>query len=136
MALYRSIYLSFWKDTKVMDEFTAEDKYFFLYILTNIHTNLCGCYEISIKQMSIEMGYSIEQIKNILDKFISTYKMVDYDFDRKEILVINWHKYNWTSSPKIRPALQKEISEVKNDRFRNYLKELLGEDSDPSKKKI
>ena len=136
MALYRSIYLSFWKDTKVMDEFTAEDKYFFLYILTNIHTNLCGCYEISIKQMSIEMGYSIEQIKNILDKFISTYKMVEYDFDRKEILVINWYKYNWTSSPKIKPALQKEISEVKNDRFRNYLKELLGEDSDPSKKKI
>ncbi|MFR8334921.1 MAG: hypothetical protein ACLU9S_23255 [Oscillospiraceae bacterium] len=28
----------------------------YLYCMTNPHTNLCGCYEVSIKQMANETG--------------------------------------------------------------------------------
>ena len=55
MAIYRNISMSFWSDTKVVDNFSPEDKFFMLYCLTNTYTNLCGCYEISIKQMSSEI---------------------------------------------------------------------------------
>ena len=52
MAIYRSIYLSFWDDPKIADSFTPEDKLFMLYCLTNSHTNIIGCYEISVRQMA------------------------------------------------------------------------------------
>lgn len=42
MATYRQIYISFWSDTKVCDDFSPEDKYFYIYLLTNPHTNICG----------------------------------------------------------------------------------------------
>ena len=58
MAIYRTVSMSFWTDNKVTDDFTPEDRYFYLYLFTNPHTNLCGCYEISIKQIANEMGYS------------------------------------------------------------------------------
>ena len=54
MAIYRSIQMSFWTDSKVVDEFTPEDRYFYLYLFTNPHTNLAGCYELSLKQASVE----------------------------------------------------------------------------------
>ena len=66
MASYRSVYTTFWTDTKVSDDFTPEDKYFMLYCLTNNYTNLCGCYEISIKQIAIDTGYNEETIKKLV----------------------------------------------------------------------
>ena len=32
MATFRSIHLTFWTDSKVDDDFTPEDKYFYLYL--------------------------------------------------------------------------------------------------------
>ena len=40
MAIYRNVQLSFWTDNKVEDDFTPEDKYFYLYLLTNPQTGL------------------------------------------------------------------------------------------------
>ena len=62
MAQYRLVQLSFWTDSKVIDDFTPEDRYFYLYLMTSPHTNLSGCYEISLKQMSDETGYSKETV--------------------------------------------------------------------------
>ena len=67
MATFRSIHLTFWTDSKVDDDFTPEDKYFYLYLLTNPHTNLCGCYEISTKQMIRETGYNEDTVKALLN---------------------------------------------------------------------
>lgn len=58
MANYRNISMDFWQDSKVVDDFTPEDRYMYLYCMTNPHTNLCGCYEISVKQMANETGYT------------------------------------------------------------------------------
>ena len=52
MAKGRLISTNFWMDGKVEDDFTPEDKYAYLWCLTNPHTNLCGCYEVSIKPVS------------------------------------------------------------------------------------
>ena len=66
MAIYRNVQLSFWTDNKILDDFTPEDKYFYLYLLTNPHTNICGCYEISYKSMSDDTGYNKETIIDYL----------------------------------------------------------------------
>lgn len=125
MALSRNIQLSFWTDAKVIDDFTPEDRYFFLYLMTNPHTNLCGCYEISKKQMSDETGYTKETIEKLIKRMAEVHQVVRYSDTSKEMLIINWHKYNWTESSKLRIALEREIEMVKDAEFKRYLSELL-----------
>ena len=64
MAIFRNVNMSFWTDTKVVDDYTPEDKYFMLYALTNNYTNIIGCYEISVKQMSNDLGHKEDVVKN------------------------------------------------------------------------
>lgn len=125
MALSRNIQLSFWTDAKVIDDFTPEDRYFFLYLMTNPHTNLCGCYEISKKQMSDETGYTKETIEKLIKRMAEVHQVIRYSDTSKEMLIINWHKYNWTESAKLRIALEREIEMVKDAEFKRYLSELL-----------
>jgi hypothetical protein len=125
MALSRNIQLSFWTDAKVIDDFTPEDRYFFLYLMTNPHTNLCGCYEISKKQMSDETGYTKEVIEKLINRMANIHQVVKYSNDTKEMIILNWSKYNWTESSKLRIALEREIEMVKDAEFKRYLSELL-----------
>lgn len=124
MAIYRNIQMTFWTDPKIIDEFTPEDKYFYLYLFTNPHTNLCGCYEISKRHAVLETGYSKETIDKLLDRFEKKHKVICYCADTKEVLLINWSHYNWTSSDKFRKPLAKEIERVKNTDFRRFLTDL------------
>ena len=125
MALYRTIHVSFWNDTKVSDNFTPEDKYFMLYLLTNPYTNLIGCYEISIKQISRDIGYSVDGVESLIKRFVSLHGIIDYDFTNKELLVRNWHKYNWTKSPKLEKPLLSGLESIKTDRFRLEVAKIL-----------
>ena len=121
MASYRSVYTTFWTDTKVSDDFTPEDKYFMLYCLTNNYTNLCGCYEISIKQMAIDTGYNEETIKKLLKRFNSIHKIIFYNEGNKELLIKNWYKYNWTKSNKLDKPLLNEIQKIKTIEFKKIV---------------
>ena len=121
MASYRNIQLAFWTDSKVADDFTPEDKYFYLYLLTNPHTNTCGCYELSIRQMSNETGYSQDTIERLIERFALVHNIIRYSKDNKEILVINWHKYNWTTSEKLRVSILNNINSIKTKSYKDYL---------------
>lgn len=60
MAIFRQVYIDFWTDSKVSDNFTPEDRYFMLFLLTNPSTNMIGCYEIRIvnlMRVSLKWGY-------------------------------------------------------------------------------
>ena len=106
------------------DDFTPEDRYFYLYLLTNPHTNLCGCYEISIKQMANEMGYDAKKVGKLIERFSFTHNLIRYSQSGRELLIFHWSKYNWTSSEKFRKPLLQEIQNVKTDDFREYLLKL------------
>lgn len=121
MAIYRKISMSFWEDPKIVDDFTPEDRYFYLYLFTNPHTNLSGCYEISFTQMANETGYNKDSIERLVRRFVDIHKIIQYSPSTKEILLLNWHKYNWTSSEKFRKPLMEEIRNIKNTEFKNYL---------------
>ena len=125
MALYRTVSVGFWSDSKVMDEFTPEDRYFYLYLFTNPHTNLCGCFEISFSQMVLELGYEKSSIENLLRRFETVHNVLRYSEETKEILLLNWHKYNWTSSAKYRKRLIDEAEMIKDPDFQLYITELI-----------
>lgn len=125
MAIYRTIQMSFWTDAKVVDNFTPEDKYFYLYLMTNPHTNLAGCYEVSMKQVSDETGYTKETVERLIERMEETHKVIRYSKQTKEILILNWSKYNWTTSNDFLRSLCKSISAIKDADFRAYLEEVV-----------
>ena len=88
MAIYRNVQLSFWTDNKVEDDFTPEDKYFYLYLLTNPQTNICGCYEVSYSQMTNQTGYNKDTINRLLDRFEKVHNIIRYCKETKEILIL------------------------------------------------
>lgn len=121
MAIYRTINLSFWTDSKVDDDFTPEDKYFYLYLLTNPQTNICGCYEVSIKQMANQTGYNRDTVERLIKRFEDVHHVIGYSKSTKEILVFNWHRYNWNKSPKMITAIESVAKYIKCKRFRDYI---------------
>lgn len=127
VAIFRTIQMSFWTDTKVLDDFTPEDKYFYLYLMTNPHTNLIGCYEISLKQMSDETGYTKETIEKLLDRFINVHQVIKFSKSNKEILLLNWNKHNWTKSEKLDKPLISQFESVKTAEFKRFLADLLNQ---------
>ena len=121
MAKGRLISTNFWMDGKVEDDFTPEDKYGYLWCLTNPHTNLCGCYEVSIKQIAHEMGYNTDTVERLLKRLDGAHNVIRYNAPTKELLVLNWYRYNWSGSEKLDKPLLTEIRAVKCDDFREYL---------------
>lgn len=121
MASYRNISMDFWTDSKVVDDFTPEDRYIYLYCMTNPHTNLCGCYEVSIKQIANETGYNNDSVERLLKRLDSAHNVIRYSAQTKELLILNWCRYNWSTSEKLNKPLLSEIRKVKNDSFREYL---------------
>lgn len=124
MEIYRTIRTSFWTDRKVEEEFTSEDKYFYLYLFTNPHTNLLGCYEIGIRQMSKDTGYDEATIIKLLDRFENQHKVIKYNKTNSEMLILNWHKYNWTKSPKCKSGVLKQLQDVKTNEFKDMINTL------------
>lgn len=121
MGVYRTICVSFWTDPKVVD-FSAEDRYIMLYLLTNPHANITGCFEINFRQMAFETGHSTESIVCIIKRLAETHKIIRYCQETSEILILNWYKYNWSGgSPNVIKAVINAAESIKNDSFRDYV---------------
>lgn len=131
MGTYRSVSVSFWTDTKVYDEFTWSERYLYLYFLTNAHTNICGCYEISKKQIVQETGMQREIILEALDRLEHTHQVVRYCEKTKELLILNWSRYNWSNSDKLKSAVLGVAQHIKWPPFKDYVLNL----ANPQRKK-
>ena len=123
MAIYRNISLTFWEDVKVVDDFTPEDRYFYLYLLTNPHTNLLGCYQLSFRQMVNETGYNRDSIEKLIKRMEENHNVIQFDKETSEIHIKKWHKYNWTKSDKLLKSVEKLIPTIKSDFLRQQLQE-------------
>lgn len=126
MASTRYVTTSFWEDAKVQDNATPEDRYFMLYLLTNPHTNQLGCYEITQRTISYETGYTRETVDRLLSRMHRILNFIDYDKETNEILITNWHKYNWTTSEKVKNHLLKDIPRIKSKRLLEKIKKNIG----------
>jgi len=113
MAVYRNVHISFWQDPFVL-KLTPEEKYFYLYLMTNSKTKQCGIYEIPKSIMNFETGYNLETVDKLLKKFIK-YKKIIYDEATNEMMLVNWLKYNYSKSPKVVTCINKEIKNVKSN---------------------
>lgn len=114
MGIKRIVDTAFWTDSKV-DEFSPEDKYFLLYLLTCPFTKQLGIYEISIKQVAFHLGYSIDAVKALIERFENTYNMIIFSPETNEIAVKNYLRHSIVKGgAPVRDCLIKEIKQVKN----------------------
>ena len=120
MAVYRQVQTTFWQDDFVLT-LTPEEKYFYLYLLTNSKTKQCGIYELPKPVMILETGYNHETIDKLLQKFIK-YEKIIYNDKTKEVCLVNWLKYNPVNSPNVKKCVEKELREVKDETLikKNY----------------
>lgn len=122
MGIKRVVDTDFWTDDKVMELFTPEDKLFFLYLLTNPHCTPLGVYKIIPKQIAFEMGYSIESVKSLIDRFQSKYHIIRYSADTREIAIKNYMRYGIVSGGKpIKDRLTADIKSVKDKSLLRFI---------------
>ena len=113
MAVYRQIHTSFWQDDFILS-LTPEQKYFYLYLMTNSKTTQCGIYPFSKKVAVFETGYNMDTIEKLLTIFISDNR-ITYDESTDEILINNWLKYNPIKGPKMQKCVASEFKQIKSE---------------------
>lgn len=119
MATFRKIHTQFWSDP-FMQELTPEQKYFYLFLLTNDKTKQCGIYEITKRQICYDTGYNIDTVSKLLEYFITGDK-IRYNSSTNEIAIKNWKKYNDSASPKVQSCINQELKSVKDKTLIEYL---------------
>lgn len=111
----RIIDTEFWLDDKVVERFTPEDRYFFLYLMTNPHTTQLGIYPLNTRVMAFETGYSLETIENLLARFEITHQVICRSKQTNEIAILNYLKHSIVKGGvPVEELLKKEISSVKD----------------------
>lgn len=122
MAKFRVVTMDFWTDDKVVERFSPEDKYFMLYLLTNPHSTQLGIYSVSRVVMAFELGYSVEAISAIINRFQNDYKLIKYSPETNEIAIKNYLRHSIIKGGKpIADLLNKEINAVKNTELIDYV---------------
>jgi hypothetical protein len=119
MAAFRKISVSYWSDSFV-GELTPEQKYFYLYLMTNDKTTQCGIYETSIRKICFDTGYNSETVQKLIDFFQEKNK-IRWSKSTNEIALLNWVKFNDSNSPKVIACVEKELKQVKNRVLIEYL---------------
>ena len=118
----RMVDTELWNDEEIIETFTAEDKYFWLYLLTNPHNDICGVLKNSPALIARDMGYHKDCIVNLIYRFEHIHKLIYVDKETKEILILNWYKHNWTKSPKIITLVENQLKKTKSERIKEFLR--------------
>lgn len=114
-SVKRPVDTSFWEDDKIIDQFTPEDRYFMLYLLTNPHTTQVGIYHLPYKFAAFELGYSLEATKSLIDRFENKYHVIAYSKDHQEIAILNALKHNIVKGGKpVEDCIRSELRQVKD----------------------
>lgn len=107
MAKQRMIQTKFWSDTFIQS-LSIEEKLFYLYLLTNEHTDICGVYEISKTTMSFESGLSMDRLSKTMDRLSKTGRILYLD---GWIYIKNWEKHQ-LNNPKVIQGIKIGLSKV------------------------
>ena len=121
MGVKRIVDTTFWTDGKV-DEFTPEDKYFMLYLLTNPYSKQLGIYEISVKQAAFQLGYSVDAVKTLIDRFESKYKIIAFSPSTNEIAILNFLRHSVVKGGKpVEDCIKQDMTRVKNKKLIEFV---------------
>lgn len=81
-----------WGDSK-LEELSDSDKLFWIYLLSNDSTNLCGYYILPSRSVLADLGKTKEQKEKHL-AVLSDLGLIEYDTKSQALLIKNYLKYN------------------------------------------
>lgn len=116
MAIYRQIHIDFWQD-ELVAEFSPEEKYFYIYLMTNNKTTQCGVYRVNLRLMAFDLGWDKTSVEKLLERFVEKGR-VKFNPEHNELFMVNWLKYNSARSPKVASLIDKQIQEIKTDTYK------------------
>lgn len=117
MAKQRYINTKFWSDSFIV-ELNPLERYLFIYLLTNEHTNISGVYELPIRTMAFETGLDVEMLPKMIDKFVGRVHYID-----GWLCLKNFTKHQSTTSKKVQEGIEicfKEIPSYIVDKLIGY----------------
>src|SRR5699024_8930708 len=114
----RIVETSFWTDMQVIDQYSVEDKFFYLYLLTNEKSTQIGIYPLPKKVMSFETGFTTDVIQVLIERFSKNYDKILYSEKTQEITLLESLQFSILSGGKpVKDLLEREISNVKDSRL-------------------
>ncbi|MED3651999.1 DNA replication protein DnaD [Heyndrickxia sporothermodurans] len=126
MAKYRMVGTDFWKNPIVIEEMIPEEKYFHLYLLTNPHTTQIGIYRITKKQMAFDLGYSIESVQSLMERFEKHHQLIRYNPETRELAIKNRGRENIQKVGKpVIDCIVSELKEVEDHSLIQYVSEFI-----------
>ena len=103
---------NFWIEPLVQ-EMKTEEKYFYLYLLTNPNSNHIGIYRITKKEMVLYTSYSLEKVESLIERFTTKYELIRYNEETNELAVKNWGKINLKKGGKpVMDCIESELQDV------------------------
>lgn len=124
MAKFRKICTDFWINPMMSEEMSPEDKYFYLYLLTNQNTTQIGIYKITKKQMAFDMGYSLDSVEALMKRFIHHHKLIRYNPEKRELAIKSWADFNLNRAGKpMLDCIESEIQHVQDISLISYVAE-------------
>ena len=112
MSMFKNVHIRFWQNDFVLG-LTAEERYFYIYLITNSMTNQCGIYKLNRRLAELETGYSCDKIESFLKKFEEYGKVIISEITA-EIMLVNWFKHNFKSNKKTLVSINKELKDIKD----------------------
>ena len=112
MTIFKQVHMKFWQNDFVLG-LTAEERYFYIYLITNSMTNQCGIFKFNRRLAELETGYSADKIEKYLETFQVHGKVVISE-TTTEIILVNWFKHNFKNNKKSILLINKELKEVKD----------------------
>lgn len=112
MEVFTKVERGYWQDEFIL-ELTPEQKFFYLYLMTNNKVNTLGAYVFPLTMSTVELGYNKETVLKLLDNFAQVGKII-WDETTKEVFLLNWPKRNWNKKTATLRALKKDFGALKS----------------------
>ncbi len=123
MEVFTKVERGYWQDEFIL-ELTPEQKFFYLYLMTNNKVNTLGAYVFPMTMSTLELGYNRETVKKLLDHFVEAGKIM-YDETTNEVFLLNWPKRNWNKKTATLRALKKDFNALKSPVLREKISAML-----------
>lgn len=122
MADYRTVKTKFWSDGFI-SALHPLDRYFFLYLLTNEHTDISGVYELPMRVAAFESGLKVPDIERILGRLAGKIAYID-----GWVAIKNFQKNQALDNPKIKKGIENSLKQVP-EAIREAIKKAFASDS-------
>lgn len=106
MAKNRYVNTKFWSDGFIV-ELDPLERYLFLYLLTNEHTNIAGVYELPLRVMAFESGIDREMLQKMLARFSGKIEYID-----GWVCIKNFTRHQKTTSRKVITGIEAHLDNI------------------------